>query len=304
MKGHMDRRALPTKLILAGIGGCLLFAVAIPSLIHAQSPGTAQESSQTNTPSAEQASVASAPAFVAVSIHPMKVSSGAAPVKIGWFSPDEFTSIGLSVKDLVRNAYGVQEDQIYGEPKWADSEVFAIDAKLDDSDAHEMQTLDSDTRNLGQQKLFQELLADRFKLVVHHEPKSLQRYTLRVAKGGPKLREWKPGEPQKSYTPLFAGEIDAHGLPIGFLAMRLSQTVDTGRRVVVDETGLSGKYNFTLRWAPSQRRPDLADSTTPDNSSEPPLPIALKEQLGLTLVMERTVVDTIVIDHIEEPLPN
>jgi uncharacterized protein (TIGR03435 family) len=288
--------------IMASLTG--LPRIAALSSIRGQPAQTSQESSEKNTPPAGQTSAAPAPAFAAVSIHPMKASSGASPVKIGWFTPDEFTSIGLSVKDLVRNAYGVQDDQVYGEPKWADSEVFAIDAKLDEGDAHEMQTLDRDTRNLEQQKLFQQLLADRFKLVVHREPKSLQRYVLRVAKGGPKLEPWKPGESLRANTPLFAGEIDVRGLPISFLALRLSQTADTGRRVVMDETGLTGKYDFTLRWAPSQPRPDLADSNTPDNSSEPPLPIALKEQLGLTLLMEKTLVDTIVIDHIEEPTPN
>ena len=82
-------------------------------------------------------------------------------------------------------------------------------------------------------------------------------------------------------------------------------------RQVLDETGLKGAYDFTLRWTsdtglnggPFPIAPDSADQPVPD-SSGPSLFTALQEQLGLKLESTKGPVDTIVIEHIEEPSEN
>jgi uncharacterized protein (TIGR03435 family) len=65
-------------------------------------------------------------------------------------------------------------------------------------------------------------------------------------------------------------------------------------RIVVDQTGLNGRFDFTLDWAPDQAT----------NSSAPSLVTALREQLGLRLESQRSPVEVLVIDRIERPSEN
>ena len=76
----------------------------------------------------------------------------------------------------------------------------------------------------------------------------------------------------------------------------LSIQPEIGGRTVVDETGLTDKYSFTLKWTP--------DDTPQSEASGPSLFTAIQEQLGLKLEPQKGPVDAIVIDHIEMPSPN
>jgi bla regulator protein blaR1 len=73
---------------------------------------------------------------------------------------------------------------------------------------------------------------------------------------------------------------------------------------VVDQTGLSGKYDFTLEWTPESTalRPSRAD-IQPD-PQRPSFLEALQEQLGLKLKPTKAPLDVLVIDHIAKPSPN
>lgn len=73
-------------------------------------------------------------------------------------------------------------------------------------------------------------------------------------------------------------------------------------RMVVDETGLTGKYDFTLRW--SRENADSSDPTVVSRDDAPDIFTAIKEQLGLQMVTRRVPGRVLVVDHVERPSPN
>jgi uncharacterized protein (TIGR03435 family) len=177
-------------------------------------------------------------------------------------------------------------------------------------------------------KMLQALLADRFKLALSHETKDLPVYALQVAKNGPKFHEstFKPPErpPDSPPPPLGQGTRPMQGIRMNgrgeltvtyvdlpMFANMLSRIVG---RIVVDKTGLTGKYDFTLKWTPEEGQgpmmpggrgtgPDGA-APAPAESSGPSIFTALQEQLGLKLDSEKAPTDVLVIQHVERPSEN
>jgi uncharacterized protein (TIGR03435 family) len=141
-------------------------------------PGAA--TAQTTNPSTHP------PAYDVASIKPAKPGDGTTLL----FRLDGFTVKGMPLKSLIKQAYGIEDDQIAGAPKWVNSETYDIEAKVDGADAAELEKLSEDQFKL----MFQSFLIDRFKLKVHWETKELPVLALVVAKGGPKLQEAKPGD--------------------------------------------------------------------------------------------------------------
>jgi uncharacterized protein (TIGR03435 family) len=138
--------------------------------------------------------------------------------------------------------------------------------------------------------MMQSLLKDRFNLQVHHATKELPIYALVIAKGGSKLKESTAKQSRGWIGP---GRIDYRDEPMEGFVMSLSSEV--GRRVV-NETGLTGKYDFALKWTPDEER-GTADAG-------PSIFTAVQEQLGLKLKSTKGPVDTIVVDHVAKPSPN
>jgi uncharacterized protein (TIGR03435 family) len=222
---------------------------------------------------------------------------------------DGFSAAGITVKMLIQFAYGVAQDyQIAGGPDWVKSDKLEIEAKMDTSVAEELKKLSPEERNSTRQKMLQALLADRFKLAIHRETKELPVYTLVVGKNSPKFQEAKPDDavPDASGD---RGETKAkNGTVIGFDAGMLTMTAKAVpiselirdwsislRRPILDKTGLTGKVDCTLRWAPD---------TGPSDSNGPSLITAIQEQLGLKLESGKGPVEILVIDHIEKPSGN
>ena len=100
-----------------------------------------------------------------------------------------------------------------------------------------------------------------------------------------------------------SAEITTDSTRMAGLASMLSGFSETGERLVIDKTGLTGSYTFTLRWAPENMAAGAAASTEPGPDS-PPLLTALQEQLGLKLEPDKAPVQIVVIDHAEPPTPN
>ena len=96
-----------------------------------------------------------------------------------------FTATNVSLKNLIEyQAYGIPGSRILDGPKWLDSTRFDIEAKMDDFAADHLRTLTHAQRRLETQALFQQLLADRFKLAVHWETRELPVYALVVTRKG------------------------------------------------------------------------------------------------------------------------
>lgn len=225
------------------------------------------------------------------------------------FTADSFTAEHFSLQMLIKSAYGVDDNQITGAPKWSNSQRFGIEAKMDSDTTATLSKLSGDQLQLAHRQMLQALLADRFKLTLHTETKDLPVFALVIAKGGPKIHEAKSGDASANGAKNAAGEatgphmmrfgggrIEAQGVPINSLANGLSQQL--GRKVL-DKTGLKGNYDYTLEWTPDQ-----VHTEGTEDSSGPSIFTAIQEQLGLKLESRTAPVDILVIDHVEMPSPN
>jgi uncharacterized protein (TIGR03435 family) len=237
------------------------------------------------------------------------------------FNPSGLSGTNVTLAMLIRTAYGIEENQISGGPSWLKSEHYDVDAKMDGATADALHKLAEDQRRVATQHMLQALLADRFKLAVHHDSKELSIYALVVAKSGPKLQQAKPGDtyPNGIKGPdgigrggvmrMGRGQLTGQALPMSALARLLTGQLG---RTVVDKTGLQGDYDFTLQWTPDEsegasfRGPDTGPqgSAPSADSSGPSLFTALQEQLGLKLESQNGPVETYVIDHAEKPSEN
>jgi uncharacterized protein (TIGR03435 family) len=167
----------------------------------ASSPITS--SGQTSAP--PPASVA--PVFEVTTV---KLNKSGASGSHSSFDNGRFTASNILLKNLIQyQAYGIPEPRILGGPKWLNSERFDIEAKTDSSVADRLRTLGRDQRRLQTQAIFQQFLADRFKLTVHWETRELPVYALVVAKNGSKLHQSQ--ESDGSHTSAGAGELKAQG---------------------------------------------------------------------------------------------
>jgi uncharacterized protein (TIGR03435 family) len=209
-----------------------------------------------------------------------------------------------------------------GAPDWMRDETYDVVAKVDDADVADWQKPEMTQTMLH--AMLQAMLAERFKVVVHHESREMPVYNLVVAKDGPKFKEaetmgadelgQKPGGggmigTNVKVVPSPAG-IKYFGIPMAILTQTILPNM--AGRPVVDRTGLTGYYDLTL---PDILSPSMAPTPPPGESqplnAPPPPPGAdesiftvLPEALGLRLEPAKGQVDTLVIDHVERPSEN
>lgn len=255
-------------------------------------------------------------AFEVVSIKPDK--SGTMMVRI-MFTSDGISMTNFPVHMVLREVLGVSDNQLIGEPGWLNSDRFDVEAKVAAEDVPKLKTLKPAERWAMLQSVFQ----DRFALKYHHENRDLTQYVLVVAKGGLKMKEAAPGD---TYADGVKGP---DGKSAGAGMVRMGPGEFTGQAAaldalvhflsfqfhspVIDKTGLTGKYDINLKWAPDEsegmmRPPDggqpEAANPAPPTTTGPSIFTALEEQLGLKLEAHKEPGDVIVIDHIEQPSPN
>jgi uncharacterized protein (TIGR03435 family) len=267
-------------------------------------------------PSTETVPADKVPEFAVASIKPDKSGSGGVRIMFG---PDGFSATNIPLKLLIREAFSVNDDQISGLPDWTGSSMFDIDAKVDSADLGVMDKLTLDQRK----QMMRTLLTQRFGLKTHQETKDLPVYALVVSKSGSKLHEAKPGDtyPNGMKMPdgktggqgmiMFnpQGQLTAQGVPISDLTRILSGQT---QRTVVDKTGLTGIYDFTLQMPPRKGpipMPKPASDGPPAGGDEaedtgPSIFTTLQDQLGLKLESQKAPLPVIVIDHVEQPSEN
>ncbi len=310
-QGVASRLDFRRKLLLGATG---LAAVVLPvvfGFLQATETKIDAQIQNTNT---------NVPVYEVASIKPNKSANNMVRLK---FSPNGFDGTNVTLRVLVKDAYGVEDNQISGGPSWFNSDRYDINAKMDSGTADALRKLNEDQGRLVRQHMLQALLGDRFKLTVRHETKELSVYALIAAKSGPKLHEAKPGDtypdgmkgPDGVGRPGFMlrerGKITGQGLPMTALAELLTQQLD---RSVVDKTGLTGIYDFKLQWTPDESQgamfkgtepgPQTPTSTSSPDSSGPSVFTAIQEQLGLRLESQKGPVEVLVIDHVEKPSEN
>jgi uncharacterized protein (TIGR03435 family) len=165
--------------------------------------------------------------------------------------------------------------------------------------------------------MVQSLLADRFKLKLSERTKDVSIYALVVAKNGSKLTALPDTADSNRRLPMLSGgsrgEMQAGAVSMEFFASWISGTPEAGERVVEDETGLKGRYDFTLNWTKENRQDAQFNGANSGQGESKPASAstagpsfltALQEQLGLKLVSRRAAVEVLIIDHVEHPSPN
>jgi bla regulator protein blaR1 len=254
-----------------------------------------------------------APAFDVVSIKPNHDST---PRHLIGLSPTGFTAKRASLRDLIGMAYGVRgDDQITGGPGWMNSEYYDVEAKESEADIEAAKKLSMDQQRTQLSLMLQSMLADRFGLKTAIETRDLTVYALVTAKGGVKMKEVQvdpfppPGTtpPPGAHLPRLMStdsrQWTASAFPMGEFTNFLSHFEELDNRVVVDETGLKGNYDFVLSGV--SMRPQPADGNH-EAGAEPVTPIfsALQEQLGLKLEPRKAPVEVLAIEHAERPSAN
>jgi uncharacterized protein (TIGR03435 family) len=251
-------------------------------------------------------------AYDVVSVKPNK--SGLGMMRI-MNQPERFSMTNMGLKMVIQNAYGLKmPDMISGLPGWADSAAFDIEAKMDAETIAALKAMPKEQADEQRRLMMQAMLADRFKLKVHHETKELPIYSLVIAKGGFKLKDADPnstypggikgpdGVSRPGMMRMGGGKLTAQGIAISGLSNFLSQQV---HRLVVDNTGLTGKYDISLQWTPDEvANAHQEAGATGTTDSGPSIYTALQEQLGLRLDSTKGPVETVVVDHVEMPSEN
>ena len=244
---------------------------------------------QQQTAAASPAVAVTPPLFSVISVKPNKLEDTHPAFN---FKPD-----GLSIRKyaplwLLVSGYDlVEEKRVINAPSWMLNEFYDIEAKVDEADVPELAKMTKEQQLV----LLQQVFETRFKLKFHYESRDFKIFQLVLAKGGPKSLE-----PSK-YT-------DSNIKSLGRLHMKyedismpelcLHSLSTEAQALVVDKTGLTGRYDFTLHWS----RPDDTANGVP--SDQPLIFTAVQEQLGLRMTPSVAAMKVMVIDHIERPSGN
>ncbi|MGA2849643.1 MAG: TIGR03435 family protein [Terracidiphilus sp.] len=217
------------------------------------------------------------------------------------FRAGHFVTFNTNMNDLIAFAYGLHSKQIVDAPAWFGTDLFDIEAKPDTEGRP----------NLKQMGIMvQKLLTERFQLKFHHDQRELSVYAITVAPGGPKMTKSTaaPTDPQ-GFGFRALGDLNVRNMNMkDFATWMQSGVMD---RPVVDQTGLTDRYDFPLKWTPddsqfAQFRGVVATPPPPteDPNAPPSLYTAVTEQLGLKIGPAKLPDDVIVIDHAEKPSAN
>jgi uncharacterized protein (TIGR03435 family) len=193
--------------------------------------------------------------------------------------------------DLIRVAYGVDPDTILGGPNWMERDRFDLIAKAAPSTSPDSVKL-----------MLQGLLAERFKLVIRKDTKSIPGYALTVGKGKAKMREASgqgtPGCQPQPQTPapgtVPSISVSCHGITMdGFAQMLRNFGGGYVSGPVTDLTDLKGSWDFDLKWTPRQLLPQAgADGISIFD--------AVDQQLGLKLDQQRVPTPVIIVDSVNQ----
>ncbi len=246
-------------------------------------------------------SPAKRPAFDAFEVATIKPAVDSPGRYIRMQSVNRFYAKGFTLNALIAASYSLSPRAISGGAPWTDSDRYDILASTPG---------DVQPKLEDQMAMLRRLLTDRFQLAFHREPKELPVFAITVAKGGPKL---KPSTAPSGTLPELINVIypeekggvhvmlPARNATIMQFAAMMQRTVLD--RAVVDQTGLSGTYDFDLEWTPDETN-SAATCRDRWNPTKPSLFTAMQEQLGLRLEATKGPVQALVIDRVERPSEN
>jgi uncharacterized protein (TIGR03435 family) len=239
------------------------------------------------------------PNFEVATIKPSNPDTPGRALTVGRGGGNSFATLNTPLSELIQFAYVIHEKQVTGGPSWMESEKFDILAKPDAPGIPNAPQL---------RAMLQKLLAERFGLQFHREKKELSAYVLTVDKAGVKMTK---AEGARSSLPGIGGRgpgaITVRNATMADFAQFLQSRVL--ERPVVDQTGLTERYDFILEW-----KPDVPPSAASGEAGAPTLPAGLEDrpdlltairlQLGIKIESGKTQVETLVIDKVTRPTQN
>jgi uncharacterized protein (TIGR03435 family) len=221
------------------------------------------------------------------------------PGKSVGFRGGHYMSRNTNVNDLIALAYGLHAKQIVGGPDWFGTDLYDIEGKPD------AEGLPNDKQI---KTMLQKLLAERFKLTFHHDKRELSVYVISVASGGSKMTTSGPNG-RTNFLFRGLGDLLVTNMTMTDFAIWMQASVMD--KPVVDQTGLSERYDFQLNWTPDESQfaqfrgtGRVVPPPTNDPNAPPSLYTAMQEQLGLKMGTAKLPDDVIVIDHVEKPSEN
>lgn len=286
----------------------LVVGIISAAHIRAQSSRSVAESAGLLTPKFEQASIKPCEAFRRKD-------------PLANLSPGILHSGCTTLQRFIQQAYGqpLSPVNVIGGPGWTRSDLYQIDAKAEGPRSQAMMN----------GPMLQTLLEDRFKLKVHRETREVPVYVLTVAHSGAKLEPFQgtcftmdfdhppphsePGQPPPPFCaasrPTSDG-VDMKGWTIADLCYFFLVTLD---RPAIDQTGMSGRFNFHLDLPAealkdlrhgSRGAPGLSDPAAPATAADPSLVSAIKaavEKLGLNLEPTTGPGEFLTINYVQKP---
>jgi uncharacterized protein (TIGR03435 family) len=209
---------------------------------------------------------------------------------------DHFVAKHYTLKSLIAAAYDLNPKAISGGPSWVESDAFDI-----------LATTPGDIRPARdlQMAMLRALLADRFALTVHREPRVFSIYAIDLAPSGAKLKPAATPDAPPTVGPatVYPDHVVLPGrnASIADLATLFQRAILD--RPVLDRTHLTGHYDFDLDWAPDTSQFD-GSLSAPDTTQSASLFTAIQQQLGLRLTPTRAPIQALIIDHAQPPTPN
>jgi uncharacterized protein (TIGR03435 family) len=251
--------------------------------------------------------------FEVVSIRQNKNGGGAAyglaeygPTPDGWRMTNGTLALAILTAYVPKDGVAIYSGkQVQGQPEWTSTQRYDIDARISEADRAEWQNPESQKVMLH--AMLQAMLEERCKMVVHRDAKEFAVYSLLLTKTGPKFKETNPDEPHPGGLPVPGGgtvftEEDGEGQTMHFYAVSMGSLTpllsNWEGRPVQDKTGLIGRYDFRLL------RPALGGPSAQPTPDSRPSISAVLDDLGLKLESARAPVETLVIEHIEQPSEN
>jgi uncharacterized protein (TIGR03435 family) len=233
-----------------------------------------------------------APRFEVVSVKP---NTSPEPGGRNALVPGAYEGIGVTVRRIIGLAYApLPVSLIEGGPSWLSSDRFDIRAKFPGNPPREQL-----------QRMMRTMLAERFRLRTHMETRPTPVFALMVERSGVLGPFLKPAQVDCANRPA------DNGPNVPWCAFQYTEGLLRGRgvtldqiageivagRLVINRTGLAGRYDVELRWT--------ADSAVGSDPDAPPaLVTALRDQLGLRLQSDTAPMDHLVIDSVEHPEPD
>jgi uncharacterized protein (TIGR03435 family) len=235
------------------------------------------------------------PGFEVATIKPSKPDAQGRVITL---RAGNIVTMNTSLSALISFAYDLQPKQLDGAPAWVEADKYDVTGKPDTPGVPDIDQFKG---------MIKKLLADRFELKYHTEKKELSVYALQSGKGEAKLTKADADAgslPGLGFQGL--GKLVVHNATLSnFTHLMQSSVLD---RPVVDQTGLTGRFDFTLNWTPDESQFGGMGLKVPPPSDKadapPPLFTAIQEQLGLKLVPTKAMVDVMVIDKVEKPSDN